>query len=100
MTTLQNLEYIARTLSGLMEMESVRKKLINRTLLVKLVEKRLNLGGHTLKRGVSYVLGYMRVGEGRGDDGRWVFAVVNGEGREDVNDVEDLEEYPYLDDER
>ncbi|RZC32228.1 GDNF-inducible zinc finger protein 1-like [Asbolus verrucosus] len=52
-------EQISKTLGGVMEMESVRKKLENKNIVVKLVEKRYVSETDTVIKSTSYSYGYM-----------------------------------------
>ncbi|KAJ8972452.1 hypothetical protein NQ314_000185 [Rhamnusium bicolor] len=53
--------HISRTLSGLMNMESVKKKLQHKNIIVKVVEKKYNSATETYSKNVAYSSGYMEV---------------------------------------
>ncbi|XP_068901669.1 GDNF-inducible zinc finger protein 1-like isoform X2 [Tenebrio molitor] len=55
----ESFEQISKTLGGIMEMESVRKKLENKNIVVKLVERRYSSENDTFIKTTSYSYGYM-----------------------------------------
>ncbi|KAJ8958418.1 hypothetical protein NQ318_002200 [Aromia moschata] len=69
--------HISRTLSGLMNMDSVKKKLQCKNIVVKVVEKRYNSSTKKYTKKVSYSSGYMQVEYSFADDGEtsenWYF---------------------------
>ncbi|XP_063929635.1 zinc finger protein ZIPIC-like isoform X2 [Zophobas morio] len=57
--SIESFEQISKTLGGVMEMESVRKKLENKNIVVKLVEKKYVSESDSYVKNTSYSYGYM-----------------------------------------
>lgn len=64
--TEKNFNFISKTLIGLMEMESVQKKIVNKKLMIKLVEKEYMQSLNAYSRNVCYVFGHMEFMESLG----------------------------------
>lgn len=75
-------QYISKTLTGLMEMDSIQKRLEGKNLIVKLVEKTYDSVAEAYKKNVSYLYGYMSLfceEEGDKPAERWAFSLINDE---------------------
>lgn len=55
----ESFEEISKTLSGVMEVESVREKLENKNIVVKLIEKKYLAENDNFVKNTSYSYGYM-----------------------------------------
>lgn len=76
-----NFEYISKTLAGLMEMDSVQRKLLHKNILLKLIEKVYDSTMDFYKKNVSYLFGYMKFAlETTADNnGSWLFVLIDDE---------------------
>lgn len=68
----ESFEQITKTLSGVMEMESVRKKLESKNIVVKLVERKYVAECDSYVKSIAHTYGYMEQGV-EGDEEKWKF---------------------------
>lgn len=95
----QSFEYISKTLAGLMEMDSIQKKLIHKNVLVKLVMKTYDTQSAAYKRSISYLFGYMKTVFDQNYDGeKWVFALAEDDDLKNTQSESwEKEKSPYTD---
>lgn len=92
-------EYISKTLAGLMEMDSIQKKLLRKNILVKLITKTYDSQSGNYKKSISYLFGYMKtVFNHSYDNGKWIFALAEEEDAKSAeNESWEKEKSPYTD---
>lgn len=85
----QSFEYISKTLAGLMEMDSIQKKLLHKNVLVKLITKTYDSKTNSYKKSVSYLFGYMKtVLERDSDEVKWIFALAEDDPEDEASERE------------
>lgn len=81
-------DIIRKTLSGLMELESIQRKLESTNLEVKVVEKAFDSGTGGFNKNVSFVYGYMELVGDEDSGNKWKF-IVHEDGNQDPNVMDD-----------
>lgn len=90
--TKDSYDYVIKMLVGLMQMDSVQKKLLQKNVLVKLVEKSYESKvPDACRKRISYLFGYMALVNdgGAATDSKWMFILVNEPEKAGMNEIED-----------